>query len=319
MIFSKIASTGSYLPEKILTNADIEKIVDTTDEWIVSRSGISARHIAADDETASDMAVQAAKQALSRSNLTPDDIDLIILATATPDHMFPSTACTVQHKLQCKNAAAFDISAACSGFVYALSIADQYIRNNKAQHILVIGSETFSKVVDWSDRSTCVLFGDGAGAVVLSASDEAGIIDTHLESMGEYGDILSLANNALDIDPAPQKLNMEGREVFKLAVNSFSDLITTTLAKNNISQDSLDWLVPHQANIRIIEALARKLNLSMSQVIVTLSQQGNTSAASIPLALDAAVQDGKVKPGQLIMLAAFGGGITWGSALVRWL
>lgn len=316
---SRISGTGSYLPKKKLTNADIEKIVDTTDEWIVSRSGIQARHIAADDETASDMAIHAAKQAMVRANVTAADIDVIIVATATPDRMFPSTACTVQHKLQCKNAAAFDISAACSGFVYALSIADQYVKNDNAKNVLVIGTETLSKVVDWSDRRTCVLFGDGAGAVVLSASEEVGVIDTHLEAMGEYGDILYLANNALDIDPAPQKLAMEGREVFKLAVNSFSDLIKTTLLKNDITQEQLDWLIPHQANIRIIEALARTLNLSMEQVIVTLDQQGNTSAASIPLALDAAVQNGQVKPGQLIILAAFGGGITWGSALIKWL
>lgn len=317
-MLSYIAGTGAYLPKKILTNTDLEKIVDTSDEWIQSRSGIQQRYIANDNETTSSMAMQAAQQALDTANVSPLDIDLIIVATATPDRIFPSTACNVQHLLQCKNAAAFDLSAACSGFVYALSVADQYIRSGKYQHILVIGSEVLSKVVDWQDRSTCVLFGDGAGAVVLSASEEAGIIDTHIEAMGEFGDILYLPNAGLPYEPAPHKIKMVGKEVFKLAVNSFSDLIHTTLRKNNLQVSDVDKLIPHQANIRIIEALAKRLELPLEQVIMTLQKQGNTSAASIPLALDEAIRTDRIKRGELLLLAAFGGGITWGSALIKY-
>ena len=317
-MFSRIAGTGSYLPEKKLTNKDLESIVDTNDEWIRSRSGIHARHIAADNETAASMGVQAAKKAIHAAKLNVSDIDLIIVATATPDRIFPSTACMLQNELQCTHAAAFDVSAACSGFVYALSVADQYIRTEKYQHVLVVGTEVLSKVTDWTDRSTCVLFGDGAGAIVLSASTDAGILDTHLESMGEYGDILYLSNAALTIDKPPHKIKMQGREVFKLAVNSFSDLIMNTLKRNNISQSEIDWLVPHQANIRIIEALAKRLELPLEKVVISLQEHGNTSAASIPLALDLAINDGRIKRGDLLLLVAFGGGITWASALIKY-
>ena len=318
MKYAQIVASGGYLPEKILTNQDLEKIVDTSDEWIRSRSGIGARHIAAADETAATMGVIAARKALADSNIAATDIDLIMVATATPDRMFPSTACKIQNELHCKNAAAFDVSAACSGFVYLLGIADQYIRTGKARNILIIGAETLSKVVDWQDRATCVLFGDGAGAVILSASDTPGIIDTDLRAMGEYGDILYLPNATLDVDADINKIQMQGREVFKLAVNKFSQLIAHTLTNNHIDITALDWLVPHQANMRIIELLAKKLALPMEQVIITLAEQGNTSAATLPLALDVAIRDGRIKRGQLLLLAAFGGGITWGSALIRY-
>ena len=291
-------------------------MVDTTDEWIKSRSGIAARHIAAVDETTADMGAIAAQRALDAAQLAAEKIDLIIVATATPDKMFPSTACLIQARLHCKNAAAFDLSAACSGFIYALSVADQYIRAGNAQHILVIGSEVLSKVTDWSDRGTCVLFGDGAGAVVVSAAKEPGILATRLHAMGEHADILSLDNATLTNTNC--KIKMQGREVFKLAVNHFSDLISDTLIVNQVKLSELDWLIPHQANMRIIESLASKLQLPIEQVIITLQEQGNTSAASIPLALDAAVRDGRIKQGQLILMAAFGGGITWGSALIKW-
>jgi 3-oxoacyl-[acyl-carrier-protein] synthase-3 len=317
-MFAKIAGTGSYLPEKILTNQDLESIVDTTDEWITTRTGIKQRHIAAENETAADMGAQAAQQALSAANLLATQIELIIVATATPDRIFPSTACLIQAKLGCKDAAAFDLSAACSGFVYLLSVADQYIKSGKYKNILIIGTETYSKIVDWNDRNTCVLFGDGAGAVVLSAADEPGIIDTHITAMGEQADILYLPNAGLDIDPAPQKLCMQGKEVFKLAVNNFTNLVLQTLEKHQLCADDLAWLVPHQANIRIIESLAKRLPMPMEKVLVTLHEQGNTSAASIPLALDNAVRSGKIVRGDLLLLAAFGGGITWGSALITY-
>jgi 3-oxoacyl-[acyl-carrier-protein] synthase III len=317
-IYSKITGTGSYLPKKVLTNKDLEKSIDTTDEWIVSRSGIKQRHIVSEGETSASMGADAAKEALLSAQLQPSDIDLIIVATATPDRMFPSTACIIQDKLGCKNAAAFDVSAACTGFVYALSIADQFISNKTYDNILVIGTETISKILDWEDRSSCVLFGDGAGAVVLSTSNSQGIIDTHLEAMGEYGDTLYLANANLDLETGSMKLKMQGREVFKLAVNSFSDVIETSLKNNNIDIKNVDWLVPHQANIRIIEALIKKLDLDSEKTIVTLDKHANTSAASIPLALDLAIRDGRIQRGQLLLLAAFGGGITWGSAIIQY-
>lgn len=318
MRYSKIIGTGSYLPSKVLTNHELETMMDTSDEWIRTRSGISARHIAAENETAATMGAAAAKNALQIANLEVSEIDLIIVATSTPDRIFPSTACSIQNILGCNNAAAFDVSAACTGFIYIMSIADQYIRAGNAKNILLIGTEVFSKILDWQDRATCVLFGDGAGAVILQASEQPGIIDTNLQSMGEYGEILYLPNAAFDIDAAPKKMKMQGKEVFKLAVNHFNQLISDTLVKNNIELAEIDWLVPHQANIRIIELLAKKLNLPMEQVVVTLGEQGNTSAATIPLALDTAIHDGRMQRGQLLMLAAFGGGITLGSALVRY-
>ncbi len=318
MKYAKIIGTGSYLPEKVLTNYDLEKMVDTSDEWIRTRSGIVTRHIAADNESAATMGAIAGENALQDANIVANEVDLIIVATATPDRMFPSTACRIQDILGCRNAAAFDVSAACTGFIYIMSIADQYIRTGHAKNILIIGTETLSKVVDWQDRSTCVLFGDGAGAMVLSNSEQPGIIDTHLQSIGEYGDILYLPNVAFDIDAEPKKIKMQGREVFRLAVNNFSQLIIETLRKNNTQLAEIDWLVPHQANIRILELLAKKLDLPMDQVVVTLSEQGNTSAATIPLALDVAIRDGRIQRGHLLMLAAFGGGVTLGSALIKY-
>lgn len=314
--YSQIIGTGSYLPEHVLTNAELEKMVDTTDEWIRSRSGIEARHLAAEHETSANMGAIAAQRALDAAQISADKIDLIIVATATPDNIFPSTACLIQAKLGCNKAAAFDLSAACSGFVYALSVADQYIRTGTMQHILVIGSEVLSKVTDWQDRGTCVLFGDGAGAVVVSAAAQPGIISSRLYAMGEHADILMLKNATLTNDIC--KIKMQGREVFKLAVNHFGDLINDILRANNIKLSELDWLIPHQANLRIIDSLAQKLHLPMEQVVITLPQQGNTSAASIPLALDGAVRAGRIKKGQLILMAAFGGGITWGAALIQW-
>jgi 3-oxoacyl-[acyl-carrier-protein] synthase-3 len=317
-VYSQIIGTGSYLPDTVVTNADLEKTLDTSDEWIRTRSGISSRRIAAKNETSAFMGAIAAQRALQQANLSAQDIELIVVATATPDRIFPSTACTIQHLLGCKDAAAFDVSAACSGFIYALSIADQYIRTQKYKHVLVVGAEVLSKVVDWADRATCVLFGDGAGAVVLGASEAPGIIDTHLEAMGEYADVLYLANACLPYEPPPHKIKMQGKDVFKLAVNCFSELVETTLEKNNIDKQAIDWLIPHQANIRIIEALAKRLDLPLERVLITLQEQGNTSAASIPLALDAAIRAGDIQRGQLLLLAAFGGGITWASALINY-
>ncbi len=317
-MYSQIIGTGSYLPDTVVTNADLEKTLDTSDEWIRTRSGISSRRIAAKNETSAFMGAIAAQRALQQANLSAQDIELIVVATATPDRIFPSTACTIQHLLGCKDAAAFDVSAACSGFIYALSIADQYIRTQKYKHVLVVGAEVLSKVVDWADRATCVLFGDGAGAVVLGASEAPGIIDTHLEAMGEYADVLYLANACLPYEPPPHKIKMQGKDVFKLAVNCFSELVETTLEKNNIDKQAIDWLIPHQANIRIIEALAKRLDLPLERVLITLQEQGNTSAASIPLALDAAIRAGDIQRGQLLLLAAFGGGITWASALINY-
>jgi len=307
-MFSKIIGTGGYLPKKIVTNKDLESTVDTTDEWIVERTGIKQRHIAEENETTSSMAVQASIDALSSANIQPEDIDLIIVATTTPDQIFPSTACIVQNKLKIK-APAFDIQAACTGFVYALSIADNYIKAGLNKNILVIGAEKYSNLLDWNDRSTCVLFGDGAGAVILSAQSEPGIISTHIHADGKYNDLLSVENN---------HIKMKGNEVFKVAVNTLSKLVDETLSINNMTKSDIDWLVPHQANLRIIKAAAKKLSMSLDQVVVTVDKHANTSAASIPLALNEAVKDGRIKSDQVILLEAFGSGFTWGSVLLRY-
>ncbi len=307
-MYSRIIGTGSYLPQKVLTNKDLESLVDTTDEWIVERTGIKQRHIAADNESTSSMAINASIDAIKSSGLSEKDIDLVIVATTTPDQIFPSTACIVQNKLNII-APAFDIQAACTGFIYAMSVADNYIRNGMSKNTLIIGSEKYSNILDWKDRSTCVLFGDGAGAVVLSADTKEGIISSHIHADGQYNDLLSVEGN---------HIKMKGNEVFKVAVNTLSKLVDETLDKNNMDKSSIDWLVPHQANLRIIKAAAKKLSLPLEQVVVTIDDHANTSAASIPLALNEAVKDGRIKEDQVLLLEAFGSGFTWGSVLLRY-
>lgn len=319
---SIIRSTGAYLPSKILTNADLEKMVDTTDEWIVQRSGIKQRHIAAEGETTADLAIAAGKMALERSGLKSSEIDGVIVATTTPDQTFPAVAVKVQAALGISPGLAFDVQAVCTGFVYALATANNFITCGQAKRILVIGAEKMSSIVDWNDRTTCVLFADGAGAVILEASEEsddlsgAGIISTHLYANGSQAELLHTNGGPSSTGEAGHII-MQGREVFKYAVQYMSDVVMETLQKNGITGADLDWLVPHQANIRIIEATAKKLGMGMDKVVVTVERHGNTSAASIPLALHEAVADGRIQKGQLILLEAMGGGLTWGSALVR--
>ncbi len=298
------------------TNADLERMVETSDEWIVSRTGIRERRIAAPDENVSTMAFEAAKHALEMSGLDKDEIGLIVVATTSATHAFPSAACQVQNMLGIKGCAAFDVAAACAGFTYALSIADQYVKNGAVKHALVIGSDTLSRTLDPQDRGTVILFGDGAGAVVLGASDEAGILSTHIHADGRYGELLTLPNRQRYTDDQAY-LTMAGNEVFKVAVTELAHIVDESLAANNLERSDLDWLVPHQANLRIISATAKKLGMTLDNVVVTLDRHGNTSAASVPCALDEAVRDGRIQRGQLILLEAFGGGFTWGSALVR--
>ena len=321
MTYARISGTGSVLPDKVLTNADLEKIVDTSDEWIRDRTGIKKRHVV-EGETTCDIAEVASRRAIEAAELTPQDIDLIIVATTTPDRIFPSTACLLQDRLDIHGCAAFDIQAVCTGFVYALGVADMFVTSGKAKHALVVGAETLSNIIDWTDRSTCVLFGDGAGAVVLSASEEAGILSTHLHADGKYKDLLTvpsgISENFEQLKAGEAYVQMKGNEVFKMAVNTLGRIVDETLAANNMQKSDVDWLVPHQANIRIIVATARKLNMSMDHVVVTVDETGNTSAASIPLALDIAVRDGRIERGQTLMLEAFGGGFTWGSALLKY-
>ncbi len=319
MKYSRILGTGSFLPKKILKNADLEKIVDTTDAWIVERTGIRQRHIVSEGENALTMAESAGRQALEAAGLMPKDVDMIIVATTTPIKTFPSTACYLQKSFGIGGCPAFDLnSAACSGFIYGMSIADQYIRQGTIKTALVIGTEVMSAILDWTDRSTCVLFGDGAGAVVLGASDKPGILSTHIHADGSYEDVLSLPIMERKMRSEESIfLQMSGNRLFKLAVNILGDLFEETLAANSLKKSDVDWLIPHQANIRIIQGMAKKLDLPMDRVAVTLDEQGNTSAASIPLALDKVVREGKVKRDQLLLLESFGGGLTWGSALVR--
>ncbi len=321
MIYSKILGTGAYLPEKILTNADMEKIVDTTHDWIVERTGIHQRHIAAEHETALTMAEKASRQAMTDAGITPAEIGMIIIATTTPEKMFPSTACLLQQRLGIAGCPAFDLnSTACAGFMYALSIADQYIKSGAIKSALVIGSEVMSRVVDWSDRTTCVLFGDGAGAVVIGASQEPGVLSTHLHADGTHKDVLSLPvsiGKPMDVEGALY-IQMTGNQLFKLAVNILGDLFDETLKANGLKKSDINWLVPHQANIRIIQSMAKKLDLDMDQVAITLPDQGNTSSASIPLALDKAIRDGRIKRGDMLLLEGFGGGLAWGSALIKY-
>ncbi|NNL06091.1 MAG: ketoacyl-ACP synthase III [Gammaproteobacteria bacterium] len=321
MSFARITGTGSYLPEKILTNRDLEKIVDTSDEWIRDRTGISERHIAADDEFTVDLAEQAARKAIDAAGIAVEDIDLIIVATTTPDRVFPSTACLLQQRLDIHGCAAFDIQAVCTGFVYGLGVANQFFKAGTSRCALVVGAETLSRIIDWKDRNTCVLFGDGAGAVVLQADDEAGILSTHLHADGRYENLLTVpygvSTGSSQILEGSGGITMKGNEVFKMAVNTLGRIVDETLQHNNMKKSDIDWLVPHQANIRIINATAKKLSMSLDRVVITVDKHGNTSAASVPLALDTAVRDGRIRKNETVMLEAFGGGFTWGSALLK--
>ncbi len=321
-MYSKIAGTGRYLPEKILTNFDLEKIVDTTDEWIRSRSGIERRHIAADDQATSDLCVEAARQAMDAADVVLADIDFILVGTTTPDRVFPNTGVLLQEKLGIQACAAFSVEAACTGFIYALSVADKYVRAGEASCALVLGAERLSNMVDWSDRGTCVLFGDGAGAVILKPADEPGIVSTHLHADGQYKDLLyfpsGISENFDQLKKGKDYIRMKGNEVFKVAVRTLSRIVEETLEKNQLDKSDIDWLIPHQANMRIIQATAKKLNMPMERVIQTVKDHGNTSAASVPMALDVAVRDGRIKRGHTILLEAFGGGFTWGSALIKY-
>jgi len=319
MTYSKIIGTGSYLPEKILTNQDLESIVDTNDSWIRTRTGIEQRHIAADNEMASDLAVNACLKAIESADISVDKIDLIIVATTTPDMTFPSTACILQNKLGIKNCPAFDVQAVCSGFVYALATADMFIRAGKYKTALVVGTEIYSRLLDWSDRSTCVLFGDGAGAVLITKSDQPGILSSHLHANGSHYNTLSLpgkiSHGKIQGNPF---VTMEGNTVFKFAVKVMEEIVYEALSENNLQISDIDWLIPHQANIRIIRSTAKKLGIPMEKVVTTIAKHGNTSAASIPLALDLAVRDKRIKPNQYVLLEGVGGGFTWGAVLIRW-
>lgn len=322
MIYSRITGTGGYLPEKVLTNHDLEKMVDTSDQWITERTGIKKRHIAAEGETTCDLAEKASRDAMDAAGVSSDDIDLIVVATTTPDRVFPSTACLLQQRLDIHGCAAFDVQAVCTGFIYALGVADKFIRSGSHKCALVVGAETLSRIVDWTDRSTCVLFGDGAGAVVLRASEEQGILSTHLHADGEYKNLLSTTGGISegfpnDVDGTAY-ITMQGNEVFKMAVNTLGRIVDETLMANNLEKSDIDWLVPHQANIRIINATAKKLKISTDHVVVTVQEHGNTSAASVPLALNEAVRDNRIQRGETLLLEAFGGGFTWGSALLRY-
>ncbi|ASL97211.1 MULTISPECIES: beta-ketoacyl-ACP synthase III [Serratia] len=316
-MYTKILGTGSYLPVQVRTNADLEKMVDTSDEWIVTRTGIRERRIAAADETVATMSFQAAEKALEMAGVAKEDIGLIVVATTTTTHAFPSAACLVQQMLGIKDCAAFDLAAACAGFTYALSVADQYVKNGAVKHALVIGADVLSRTLDPEDRGTIILFGDGAGAVVLGASEAPGILSTHLHADGSYGNLLTLPYKDRQNQDKPAYVTMAGNEVFKVAVTELARIVDETLQANNLDRSELDWLVPHQANLRIISATAKKLGMGMDKVVVTLDRHGNTSAASVPSALDEAVRDGRIQRGQLVLLEAFGGGFTWGSALVR--
>ena len=317
MKYSRITGTGSYLPAKIMTNADLERMVDTTDEWIFARTGIRERHIVADDEFTSDLALRASRQAIKAAGIKASEIDLIIVATTTPDRIFPSTACLMQDKLGISSCPAFDIQAVCSGFVYAVATADNFIKSGAARCALVVGAEAMSRITDWTDRSNCILWGDGAGAVIMEASDEPGILSTHLHADGSYAHLLHVPAGG-SIGNGKPTIVMEGNPVFKIAVNTMDAIVDETLAASGLEKSDIDWLVPHQANIRILKSTAKKLGMSMERVVATIDKHGNTSAASIPLALDTAVRDGRIKRGETILMEAFGGGFTWGSVLLKY-
>ncbi|MBF6647684.1 beta-ketoacyl-ACP synthase III [Methylobacter sp. BlB1] len=319
--YSRVIGTGGYLPEEVRTNDHISQTVDTSDSWIHERTGIKSRRIAGPNETASSMAEIAARQAIDAAQIDPEEIDLIIVATGTPDRVYPSTGCLLQQRLGIKNCVAFDVQAACSGSIFALSIADQYIKTGAAKKVLIVGSEICSRIIDWTDRGTCVLFGDGAGALLLGSSNEAGILSTHIHSDGEYEDLLYCPNPQaaaeLNKDEAGY-VRMRGNEVFKIAVNTLGRIVDETLEANNMQKSDVHWLVPHQANIRIIAATAKKLKMPMDHVVLTLENQGNTSSASVLLAFNEAVRDGRIQRGQVVLLEAFGAGFTWGSALIKY-
>lgn len=316
--YSRILGSGSFLPEQVITNHDLERIVDTSDAWIVERTGIHRRHVVSEGETCVDLAEIAARRAIEASGIPAEQIDLIVLGTSTPDQTFPSSACLLQARLGIHGGPAFDVSAACAGFAYALGVADQFIRTGAARHALVIGSEAMSRIIDWTDRGTCILFGDGAGALVLGAAAEPGIFSTHLHADGAYRDLLQVPAGIGNGQQGSPYMQMKGAEVFRVAVTTLGRIVDETLAANAMSRDDIDWLVPHQANLRIIQATARKLDLPMEQVVVTVGEHGNTSAASVPLAFDEAVRDGRIQRGHTVLMEAFGGGFTWGSALLRY-
>jgi 3-oxoacyl-[acyl-carrier-protein] synthase III len=319
--YARILGTGGYLPPNVRTNEQLSQTVDTSDAWIFERTGIKSRRIASEEESAASMAEIAARQAIENARINPDEINLIIVTTGTPDRIYPSTACLLQERLGLKNCVAFDVQAACSGALFALSIADQYIKTGSAQKVLLVGSEICSRIVDWTDRTTCILFGDGAGAILLGASDEAGVLSTHIHSDGGYEDMLYCPNPQAATEANRQEMgyiSMRGNEVFKMAVNTLERIVDETLEANNMDKSEIDWLVPHQANIRIIAATAKKLKMPMEQVIVTLEDQGNTSSASVLLALHAGIHDGRIQRGQMVLLEAFGAGFTWGSALIKY-
>jgi len=318
MIYSRILGTGGYLPERVMTNAELEAMVDTTDAWIRERTGIEKRHLVSEGETCCDLAERASRLALDAAGVSPGDLDLILVATTTPDQFFPSTACLLQQRLDVHGCPAFDLQAVCTGFVYALGVADKFIRTGAARRALVVGAETLSRVIDWTDRGTCVLFGDGAGAVVLGAAEEPGLISTHLHADGAYKDLLQIPGGLGNGDCANAHMEMKGNEVFRMAVTTLGRIVDETLEANRLGKSDIDWLIPHQANIRIIQATARKLDLPMDRVVVTVAEHGNTSAASIPLAFDQAVRDGRIRRGEMLLMEAFGGGFTWGSVLARY-
>jgi len=321
VIYSRIIGTGRYLPEKVVTNADLEKMLDTTDEWIRSRSGIERRHVAAEGEGTTDLCEHAARAAIEAAGIKPEEIDLIIVGTTTPDQVFPNAGVLLQHRLGIHGCAAFSIEAACTGFLYALGVADKFVKTGAAKTALVIGAETITRIIDWNDRSTAVLFGDGAGAFVLRADSAPGIVSTHLHADGQYNDLLYFPTGVgTGMKPVggENSIQMKGNEVFKVAVNTLGRIVDETLEANGLDKKDIDWLIPHQANLRIIQATARKLDMPMERVILTVQDHGNTSAASVPMALDVGVRDGRIKSGDLLLLEAFGGGFTWGSALVRW-
>ena len=322
MIYARISGTGSYLPENVMTNHDLEKIVDTSDQWIRERTGIEQRHIAAEGETTVDLAEKASRLAIESAGIDASEIDLIVLATSTPDKIFPSSACILQARLDIHGCPAFDIQAVCTGFVYALTVAEKFIKSGSAKKALVVGAEVFSRILNWQDRGTCVLFGDGAGAVILEANEETGVLSTHIHADGTYENLLwvphGIADGYDEVKQGRAYVEMKGNEVFKMAVNTLGRIVDETLDANHMEKSDIDWLVPHQANIRIINATAKKLKMSMDQVVVTVNKHGNTSAASVPLALDVAVRDGRIKRNELVLLEAFGGGFTWGSVLLRY-
>jgi len=318
-IYSKIIGTGSYLPEKVVTNSDLEKMIETSDEWIQARTGIKQRHVAAEGQYTSDLAYEASKKAIKAAGIRAKDLDLIVVGTTTPDLVFPSTACLLQSKLGIKEIGTFDVNAACSGFIYALSVADKFIKSGTHKNILVVGAETLTRILNWEDRTTAVLFGDGAGAAVITASKEPGILSTHIHATGDYAELLNTnVGPSTGFKEEDIAISMKGNEVFKVAVKTLGRIVDETLKHNKMDKSEIDWLVPHQANLRIISATAKKLKMSMDNVVVNVDKTGNTSAASVPMALDEAIRSGKIQRGQTVLLEAFGGGFTWGSALLKY-